>query len=96
MKKIQWAALVAVLCVLSFSAGLFSSKVHKELGGDQLTVESGGEISIIDGGIITDDGTQASAISDLDAGAQTAFEDIFVPVNAIITALEGVGILVDN
>lgn len=39
--------------------------VYMEQGGDIQTVESGGQIKIEDGGMITAAGTQASAIADL-------------------------------
>ena len=43
----------------------YQGKVHRQQGGDVLVVESGGEIKIEAGGKITNDGTQASAITSL-------------------------------
>ena len=43
----------------------YNTVVYTEQGGAVLTVASGGSIDIESGGSITDDGTQASAISDL-------------------------------
>ena len=67
----------------------YNAKVYMEQGGEKLVV-NGGEISI-DGGIITAAGTQANHITDLGDGANGA--TIAATVNAILAALEGVGIL---
>lgn len=67
----------------------YNAKVYMEQGGEKLVV-NGGEISV-DGGMITADGTQASHIADLTAESDTAA--IAATVNAILKALEDVGIL---
>lgn len=61
----------------------YNAKVYMEQGGDELVVNAGGKITAA--------GTQASAIADLTAGADGAA--IATAVNAILAALEGVGIL---
>ena len=67
----------------------YNAKVYMEQGGEKLVV-NGGEISV-DGGIITAAGTQANHITDLtDQADSTA---IIAAVNAILKALEDVGIL---
>lgn len=67
----------------------YNAKVYMEQGGDKLVV-NGGEIDVI-GGIITKDGTQADHIADLGDSATGA--QIAAAVNAILKALEDVGIL---
>ena len=67
----------------------YNAKVYMEQGGEKLVV-NGGEISV-DGGKITAAGTQANHITDLTAQADSAA--IITAVNAILAALEGVGIL---
>ena len=67
----------------------YNAKVYMEQGGEKLVV-NGGEISV-DGGKITAAGTQASNITDLTAQADSAA--IIAAVNAILKALEDVGIL---
>ena len=66
----------------------YSAKVYMEQGGEKLV--NGGEISV-DGGIITAAGTQANHITDLTDQAGGAA--IATAVNAILKALEDVGIL---
>lgn len=61
----------------------YNAKVYMKQGGDELVVNAGGKITAA--------GTQASAIADLTAGADGAA--IAAAVNAILAALEGVGIL---
>ena len=101
--KKMFAVVMAVSVIMAFTAGFWGSKVYKKWGGDTMCVADGGEIEIIDGGIITDDGVQASAIVDLaalatydESGVTTWAALTVTSVNSIITALEGVGILVDN
>jgi len=67
----------------------YNAKVYMEQGGEKLVV-NGGEISV-DGGIITAAGTQASTIENLTAQADSTA--IIAAVNAILKALEDVGIL---
>ena len=62
-------------------------KVHKPQGGDVLTVESGGEIRVNSGGTITDDGTQASAISDL--AITYSSNDPTITANGAVTVSDG-------
>ena len=61
----------------------YNAKVYMKQGGDELVVNAGGKITAA--------GTQASAIADLTAVADSAA--IIAAVNAILAALEGVGIL---
>jgi hypothetical protein len=43
----------------------YQPKVYKKQGGDELVIANGGEINVETGGIITANGTQASAVADL-------------------------------
>ena len=61
----------------------YNAKVYMEQGGDELVVAAGGKI--------TKAGTQASHIADLGDSATGA--QIAAAVNAILKALEDVGIL---
>jgi hypothetical protein len=61
----------------------YNAKVYMEQGGDELVVAAGGKITAA--------GTQASHIADLTDAADGAA--IATAVNAILAALEGVGIL---
>lgn len=67
----------------------YNAKVYMEQGGDKLVV-NGGEIDVI-GGIITKDGTQADHVADIANNADGPA--IATAVNAILKALEDVGIL---
>ena len=85
----------------------YNAKIYQPQGADQLIVadggtiviqdggilevESGGEISIASGGKITAAGTQANHIADITNEATGT--QIATAVNAILAALEGVGIL---
>lgn len=64
----------------------YNSKVYMEQGGDELVVAAGGKITAA--------GTQASHIADLTAAADGAA--IATAVNAILAALEGVGIVASS
>ena len=66
----------------------YQPKVYRQQGGDVLVVASGGEINVNSGGTITAAGTQASAITD-----PTDLAETITAVEAVIDALEGVGIL---
>lgn len=61
----------------------YNTKVYMKQGGDELVVASGGKITAA--------GTQASHVTDLADAADGAA--IATAVNAILAALEGVGIL---
>jgi hypothetical protein len=61
----------------------YNAKVYMEQGGDELVVAAGGKITAA--------GTQASHIADLGDSATGA--QIAAAVNAILKALEDVGIL---
>jgi len=63
--------------------GEYNAKVYRKQGGDELVVEAGGKI--------TKAGVQAGAIAKLESGATDA--QIVEAVNAIIDALQGVGII---
>lgn len=64
----------------------YNGKVYRKQGGD--------ELAVADGGKITDDGTQAIHIDDIATDANGTA--IAAAVNAILAALEGVGILADS
>jgi len=70
-------------------------EVYMDQGGAKLTVGASGSIDVVSGGSITDDGTQASAISDISVTGTYATDDsnIETAVNAILAALRGVGII---
>lgn len=85
-----------------------NAKVHKSQDPDTLTVESGGSINVKAGGKISAAGTQASAIAALtdnstgtasdtiasisDTATKNAIASLAAKVNAINTAIKGVGI----
>jgi len=76
-----------------------TTKVHRAV--DVLTVESGGQVSIASGGQITAAGTQASHIADAAAAAganptKAEYDALVTKFNAVLTALEGVGILASS
>jgi len=64
--------------------------VYRKQGGNEFVVAAAGEINVESGGEITAAGTQASHITDLGDSANGAA--IATAVNAILVALEGVGI----
>jgi len=61
----------------------YGTKIYRKQGGDELVVEAGGKI--------TKAGVQAGAITKLEAEATNA--QIVAAINAIIDALQGVGII---
>ena len=64
----------------------YGTKIYKKQGGDELVIESGGKI--------TKAGTQAAHIADLANDANGTA--IATAVNAILAALEGVGIVASS
>lgn len=81
-----------------------SCKVHKESGGNELHIESGGILDIKTGGIIKANGTQAATITDAsvahalnstfsDTEAETALNALGTKINSILAALKGAGII---
>lgn len=69
---------------------MYNGKVYRKLGGDELVVAPGGKI--------TANGTQAATIADAAAAAGAApdkaeFDAVVAKLNAVLAALEGVGIL---
>lgn len=87
----------------------YSSKVHMDQDGDQLSVESGGSINIETGGQIKANGTQASAIAsltdsttgtpsdtvdDATASVKDDIASLAAKINSILAALRGAGIIV--
>ncbi len=64
----------------------YETKIYKKQGGGELVVESGGKI--------TKAGTQAAHIADLANDANGTA--IATTVNAILAALEGVGIVASS
>ena len=67
----------------------YNAKNYVEQGGDVTVI--GGELNVAAGGKITKAGTQANHIADITNEATGT--QIATAVNAIIAALEGVGIL---
>jgi len=67
----------------------YNAKNYVEQGGDVTVI--GGELNIAAGGKITKAGTQANHIADIANNADGTA--IATAVNAILAALEGVGIL---
>lgn len=67
----------------------YNAKNYVEQGGDVTVI--GGELNVAAGGKITAAGTQANHIADISDTASGS--EIATAVNAIIAALEGVGIL---
>ena len=63
----------------------YNAKIYMKQEGDEL---------VVDGGKITSSGTQASHITDL--GDSASGTEIATAVNAILAALEGVGIVADS
>ena len=68
----------------------YNTKNNKEQGGQKWNIE--GEINI-DGGKITKEGTQASAITDHADPSAASNEEIATKQNSILSALRGVGII---
>lgn len=64
------------------------AKVYMKQGGDELVVASGGKI--------TADGTQAAHIADVPTAGSASVADNAAAINAILAALEGVGILASS
>ena len=67
----------------------YNAKNHVEQGGDVTVI--GGELNVAAGGKISKAGTQANHIADITNEATGT--QIAAAVNAILAALEGVGIL---
>lgn len=85
----------------------YGPKVYHQQEGDVLVVADQGEIKVESGGKITADGTQASHIADAKtdyaAGDLDTEDEIIAAINAtntkinaILAALEGVGILASS
>ncbi len=79
----------------------YETKVYREPGGATLVVASGGELEVASGGKITAAGTQASHIADAsvaagDAPDKAEFDAVVGKLNAVLLALEGVGILASS
>ena len=64
--------------------------------GGLVTLQSGGAIDVEAGGLITAAGTQAAHIADVPTAGSAAAADNATAINAILTALEGVGILASS
>jgi len=67
----------------------YNAKNYVEQGGDVTVI--GGELNVAAGGKISKAGTQAGHIADI--GNEATGTQIATAVNAILAALEGVGIL---
>ena len=67
----------------------YNAKNYVEQGGDVTVI--GGELNVAAGGKISKAGTQANHIADI--GNEATGTQIATAVNAILAALEGVGIL---
>lgn len=70
------------------SDATIQAKVRMRAGGDELDIAAGGKI--------TADGTQAAHIADVPTAGSAAAADNAAAINAIIAALEGVGILASS
>lgn len=66
------------------SDATIQAKVRMRAGGDELDVAPGGKI--------TADGTQAAHIADVPTAGSATAADNATAINAILAALEGVGI----
>lgn len=71
----------------------YNTKVYRKQGGDELVIKSGGKI--------TADGTQAAHIADATGAAganptQAEYADLVSKFNAVLLALEGVGIVASS
>lgn len=73
----------------------YGPKVYMKQGGDEQVVASGGVINVEPGGTIVADGTQAAHIADPTGGA-TEDAEARTAINAILVALENVGILASS
>lgn len=67
----------------------YNAKFHSD-GPNKRVIESGGELEVKSGGKITAAGTQAAHIADIATDASGT--EIATAVNAILAALEGVGV----
>ncbi len=79
----------------------YETKVYREPGGAVLTVAAGGAVDVAAGGKVTAAGTQAAHIADAATAAGAApdaaeFDALVGKVNAVLAALEGVGILASS
>lgn len=68
---------------------MYNGKVYRKQGGDELVVEAGGKITAA--------GVQAAHIADAAAAAganptKTEYDALVVKFNALLAAVEGVGI----
>jgi len=77
---------------------MYNTQIYREQGGAKQVVDASGELSITSGGKITAAGTQASHIADVATTGTWATDDdaIIAAINAILAALEGVGILASS
>lgn len=79
-----------------------NAKVHKSQNPDLLTIENGGSVQVKTGGkILPNSGTQATHIADAAAAAGAApdkaeFDAVVTKLNAVLAALENVGILASS
>lgn len=79
----------------------YNGEVYRQQGGAVLVVDEAGEIRVNAGGKITDDGVQASAITDAAAitGGESPTEAehnaLVTKLNSILAALRGVGIIAE-
>lgn len=86
----------------------YQPKVYRDEGGDRQVIASGGEIKVESGGIITNDGTQATAIvnltdsttgtagdtvDDTTASVKDDIASLAAKINGILAALRGAGII---
>ena len=79
----------------------YETKVYREPQGAVLTVASGGAIDVETGGKFLVNGTQKAHIADAAAAAGAApdkaeFDAVVGKLNAVLLALEGVGILASS
>lgn len=73
----------------------YQPKVYREQGGDKIVVESGGEIEVKTGGVISAGGTQAAFVADVATTGTYADDDdaIVAAINSLKDAIVGAGIM---
>lgn len=77
----------------------YNTKIYTEQGGSKRVYEAGAELRINDGAIITDDGVQAAAITDVaaltggESPTEAEFNALAAKFNALLAAVRGVGII---
>ena len=84
--------------------GSYQPKVYRKDGGNTQVIANGGELKIETGGKVTNDGTQAVAITDAsvahalnatfsDTEVEAALDALGGKINSVLSALRGAGII---